>query len=711
MVTYCLCIYLCNLEKLKKKHLFFKKYQIIKQRLGSEKLRLHKIIIFGPSRAGKSTLLKVLLHKLEGLNEYQQSTMVLDRVEIKSDIKSSKSLWKVLNINDEIDRLRQIIETKIPVDSPDDIVDNPLPSVIQPDLKVETALLECVEKHKPDTVTTHFPSISKGAPASDLKIKKQLTTFIACYDSGGQAEFFDIMPALITVSTGNIMVFNMSKNLDSKIESEYYENGECWSKNMTHYTTVELMNIALANIQRYSKNCQCFTEKTYSFTNTGDLLVVGTHLDKCGETTADQNRKLVEVDQKICRDVLKTPPLNIIYRKGNKLTSVVHPISNICSKGREEAAQEIRSGIERMSINEHDVPLSWLLFQYEVRLTGKPYVSRDDCIVTAKRCYVKLNESGKDDGDDDCVDIDDILMYFNELGIFLYYNEINELKNIVFCDPEWLFRKLTEIMKLKYNPKYQPGKRESIRQGIFKVKFLANEVCNEGFDKDDNLTFEHLLTLFEHLNIMTKLSEEEFFMPALLDPAPQEPSIKAHYGNKIGDTMLIRYENEYFPRGVFCHMVALLASSVAKQQGWHVQFNNAYKDLVIIKLGCNNEYFILTDKLSHIQVEIYDSDAIPQQSHQVLCFKFNEILNTICCKTNLLNRFELGFTCIKCMKNVAIVHLQYSCVPSQLYCTGGCGTSLMTYNQLLWFVSKESLSIIQVNHIKLLLNHSLLCVI
>ena len=74
----------------------------------------------------------------------------------------------------------------------------------------------------------------------------QLTTFLACYDSGGQAEFFDILPALITVSTGNIMVFDMSKCLYSKIQSENYEKGNCLSEHTTHQTTVDLMNIALA---------------------------------------------------------------------------------------------------------------------------------------------------------------------------------------------------------------------------------------------------------------------------------------------------------------------------------------------------------------------------------------------------------------------------------------------------------------------------------
>jgi len=690
-----MCFISCA-ENESKKDQFLKKYQMIKQKLGTEKLRLHKIIIFGPSRAGKSTLLKVLLNKLERLDNYQQSTMVLDRVEIKSDATSSTSDWKLMNLNNEIDRLRQIIEAKLPDETLDD---GPI-SINQPDLAVETKLLESVVDNSPTLKSTHLTSKNKTDCAKDRKKVNQLTTLIACYDSGGQAEFFDILPALITVSTGNIMVFDMSKSLHSKLESEYYEKGELWSKSTTHLTTVELMNLALANIQHYSlKSPQCFSEML-SFTNTGDLLVVGTHLDKCGETTTKQKQELIKIDQTICRDVLESSTVRIINRKGTKLTSVIHPIANTCSEGRDAAAQEIRSGIERMSINEHDVPVNWLLFQYEVRLTGKPYISRDECIATAKKCYVKLNENNNED--DDSVDIDDILMYFNELGIFLYYSDIEELKNVIFCDPQWLFRKLTEIIKLKYNPTCQPGKRECLHQGILEVKFLDDEIFTEGFDEDGILTFKHLLKLFEHINIMTKLSDEKFFMPTLLDSAPQGFSLET-YGSKIGDTLCIKYENNFFPRGVFCYIVALLVGSETRQQGWHVQFNNAFKNLIVIKLGSNYEYVILHDKLKHIEVEIYDSDDNPQQSHQVVCYTFYEILNTICSKTNLVNHYKSGFSCSTCQK-IAVVKLQNPCCPSHLICTGtgtaiGCGTSLMTYNQLMWFISKESLNTIKVNRL------------
>ena len=125
---------------------------------------------------------------------------------------------------------------------------------------------------------TSLPNIEKDKNIHERicqKVPDSLITSnstIALYDSGGQPEFFDVIPLLHTLPTGNVMVFNMNEPLEAKIDPELYESGHFVSTGeQTHYTNAELMKTALASIQ------SCVTKQASSLSN--NLLVVGTHFD------------------------------------------------------------------------------------------------------------------------------------------------------------------------------------------------------------------------------------------------------------------------------------------------------------------------------------------------------------------------------------------------------------------------------------------------
>ena len=51
---------------------------------------------------------------------------------------------------------------------------------------------------------------------------------------------------------------------------------------------------------------------------------------------------------------------------------------------------------------------------------------------------------------------------------------------------------------------------------------------------------------------------DQYFMPALLNPAPADvnTTMERCYGNKIYDTLIVKFNNRYIPQGVFCCLVA-----------------------------------------------------------------------------------------------------------------------------------------------------------
>jgi len=426
-------------------------YYQAKHNLGSEKLQLHKLLIFGPPGAGKSSLLNVLLGNQPDTK--RNSTGVLNRklVQYKVAITPKRGLkppWLIVMIEDEIQRLRSKIKEKL---STATIVPNQQCNVSnqqKPRMRVEDAIFHSSAGTKPDDEVGNLSS-------TQVQLE-QTTALIACYDSGGQPEFFDVMPALTTAPTGYVMVFDISKDLHTKYVEFYKEGKKVASEDHAPYTSAELMKTALANIQSYTKKCDAIHSRSVKFSNFGQLLVVGTHLDLCGDTEEQKSDKILQAEKYMEDEIFNIPVDSLHVIDCPNDARLIHPISNTVKEDRDENAEKIRAAIEKMSEDEkieNYVPINWLLFQLEIRLTRENCISRGQCVDIARECFI-LEE-----------DLNDVLTYFHELGILLHYRNVPALEDVIFCNPQWLFDQLTNLIELKYKA---PRKlKKNITKGIF----------------------------------------------------------------------------------------------------------------------------------------------------------------------------------------------------------------------------------------------------
>ena len=266
----------------------------------------------------------------------------------------------------------------------------------------------------------------------------------------------------------------------------------------------------------------------------------------------------------------------------------------------------------------------------------------------------------------------------------MHYREVRGLQDIIFCNPQWLFDQLTELIKVKYNA--PPLIQQDISKGIFRKQRLF-DICSKRLDAKGKLKFENLIDLFTHLKIMSLLPNkpDQYFMPALLNPAPTDIPLQEEYGVQVHDAMLVKFQNRYFPRGMFCCLVTHLS-----QSGWKIQVKHAYKSLIIFQL-VPDHFVVLFDKINHMAVRIHcKQGSKPQGNHYEVCNHFNvcdtlhKSLKKLCKMFQTNSDFKFGFACKDCRK-FAGVKLQYT-LSTNFICKGCQKSYQLNHDQLVWFI-------------------------
>ena len=630
-----------------------------------EELCLYKLVIFGPSRVGKTSLFQVLLNKTPSKNS--KSTGVykfqMFKVAVTKAATDSKFSWREVKIENEISWLRYLV---------DKIEDSK--QVKQPDLPRSDSI------NHSDTLDA-----SKILCESNDESVEEFATLMACYDSGGQPEFFDVMPLLATNITGYIMVLDMSKDLHDLIESTANIDGKEYPS-ADKISSLVMMKNAIASIQSCSGNASC-----------NNLLVVGTHLDKCD----DPKKQITGLDEQVQIELVKNKAESL-FRKCQRHnatqeinTTYIHPVANFIESETiknnvnikqvtDDSVQQVYTAVENMSkvsTLREEIPVNSLLFLFEIqlKLNDPPfYVKKIKYSDYAEKCKIDHKMVNKE------------LEYFHKLGFIFFFKK--DIEDVVFS-PQWVFNRLSDIIFKKYNPKDSIQKKEfekgQITEHTFQTIF-SDESYGEGkvYDiQDEDICY--LKKILMSQSIMAKFSDKKdlYFMPALLNKgSPEDKSlqekIKQRYGKRIYERLIVKFKNHYFPRVIFCYLAIKLM-----EERWKIQSEPRYNNVLIFEIHID-QYVGLFDYSTEIAIEIYSKNRgesdLGMKPYEI-CKLLYQFITTCCEIIQVDNNFEFGFTCMKFddCKQFAGVKRQYPYVVEK-HCEDGEHTQRLKCNELVW---------------------------
>ena len=461
-------------------------------------------------------------------------------------------------------------------------------------------------------------------------------------DTGGQPEFINLFPAISSSIALTFIILNMCggvKSLDEPVKVIHSKHGkQSYKPYHLHYTNLDLIELLMA----FSKDSSLKTKPPLSpieyknkNTSTSYQCYVGTHADKA----STEEIQSLESKLKCTADELKCTEL--LWELDKK---VLFPVDNTTAGGENEdpIAGEIRTRIQKLveNSNIYEVPITWFILLLEMqRLCKEKNISFLSYMEAVKIC--KTGNLSQDEGE-----VQSALLFFHHMGIILYYHEVPGIRQYVIINHQWLFEKLTSLVNLTFE-----------RKG-FDLKAIT-KFENEGqlsrslidqINLDTGINTEYFVALLQHLKVVAKVDNENYFMPCVLHSFKSTTSnILDQYGNIQYTELLVHFADNPLPRGIFCCLAVEICQRLPKN--WLLplhstkQKQHTYNNLITFHTSDTGHSISLIDKIGHLKIQIRHKKNSPPIHYDVQCF-LSKSFDEVCTHLQLDNKqFSYGFLC------------------------------------------------------------------
>ena len=598
--------------------------QSLKEALKKKCIRTRwtKFTILGPPGSGKTSTIKLLLD--EDAIQQHDSTPVAVAAKVRE--------YKIISKDHEScgNKIWRKVETQ----------------EVRPCLSDEDQLAKDLSKVSLSQEETDHPKD---------KILHFILHFVYAVDTGGQAAFLDIAPALLRYNSVSIVTHKLDEDLDAKVKLYYSIQGQQFDPPSQHQLTHrQLLESVIRPSVIQKPELDIIEAKAHSPEGKPSFIVLGTYFDKI-----DNKESIVLEKSKSLDATLKhfSSDVHIFKYALSKGPSWIFPVYTLDRRDDCEAL-EVAKVIRRQiceSYVEADVPE--LYFSFHRKLTEKVGAgdkkgeTNNTDVIHISEC-VTIGASLKMSA----ADVKNALLYYHSLTIILYYPDI--IPDYVFLNPQPFFDKLSQIIIASFPEGQRIFQKKGIdlpgntqpnlsTKGIFS-KVLLDKLAS--YDSDKLHTLD-LIALMIELSIIVKLpqekydSDEKYFLPSVLPFC--DPQVKTREFQQCCNVnpLLIAWD-KVMPRGFFCTLVIYLLQHKVFASDSFLSFHPGEKEIEqhhnAIELPCGSTKggkVMLVDGITRLQVHYTGSSSE--------CFKVQQTLTEIITEVDKKYAYNLGKPCLR----------------------------------------------------------------
>ena len=367
------------------------------------------------------------------------------------------------------------------------------------------------------------------------------------WDCGGQPVYLDALQPFLSSHTMFFLLYNAADGLDSLVKSVWYEKGEKTEHGILEVTVVDQLQQWMAAIHAslFMKEnvLSCTAEALPPYPR---IMLAGTYGD------------LLKEDQ--CQKVIKSLESQYAGKAFSKLVedSIILDNTKAGKVDDDEQFMKVRERVKKFSSDNLTVktPVAWVLFRKILsKAKSSPIVAFKEVLAVAKLC--KIQEEV----------VPSVLSFYHELGVFLYYPDVQELSKVVFVDPQWLVKQIGKLLTFETKKGYS---RQEVTRILAKYGILVEPLYNQVW-KGCEVEPQAFVSLLEHYLLLvpsktppsiSAFEGKSYFIPAML-PLYKESCAKASHLAAVQSTdiLCLTFNTKYLPPGFFVRLVAVLATN------------------------------------------------------------------------------------------------------------------------------------------------------
>ena len=487
-------------------------------------------------------------------------------------------------------------------------------------------IMEEINKYFEDLTTL----LRSGEDLPDIPLIKKLCSLA---DIGGQRAFLEMLPT-VTIGKALYLLFFSYENFEKELsETVQLEASPQEVRTGTIYKQMEVIMQSLICVSTTSK-----------VSSENVALLVGTHVDKVETQDIDRVNAIIHENVK---PFLKE---TLVYAQENQLALEVSTKPNKRCSGNhneyqnnnpEDYQKVIMNLVEnRLKCSESEkLPASWYIFSIILRrlqLAGHSILQFHHCEYIAGKLYIKQMQ------------LQALLSRMHKiLGIVIYFPEVEQLKDIVICDPAVVYTSISELIFNSFSLTSHPKLSLRLKKwGVFMIKELK-ERCKE--KEECPLQLDKLINILEHLGIIAPVNiiktaesnmssvdpvdpdnaksgiHPQYVIPCILNDAQQ-----AQLSVQIQDAqvcsiipMRINFACGFAPMGGFCYLFTRLITN-NRDKGWELLLPDIFDETTNNDIYWRNkvtfridERYYVTLLSTHEYYEIHIIYSQPTQTFQL----------------------------------------------------------------------------------------------
>ena len=461
----------------------------------------------------------------------------------------------------------------------------------------------------------------------------QCTLYVS--DVGGQPEFQESLPALVSGPSIYFLTFPLHKGLNTKCPVEYqHPDGRSIIPFEASCTTKEILLSSLASIASTRSYIKLEDGKPV----TPKVLFIATHKDKL---RSEQDLQKIDLElQKIVKSTDAYKEEMIVFCSEKQM---VFALDNTSDDDKD--IQQVRNAVERLGLQSDDykirTPHTWMLFAVTLRHLPGRVLSIEDCMQVANECGIK-----------DRGELDDALWFLHHnVGIVRHFQEVPELRDVIIKEPQYIFDKVTELIIQTFTfDNISPLEHEK----FLKLGLFTSEVFNKCITTDsDTLHGDKLAILLKHLDVIAPIEENgtviKYFAPVALSHAELPPDSQSE---EAIPSIRIVFGSGFCPKGMFgALLVNLLKQQKISQHDCKLKEDRIYRDQICLSIGPYDSFqFSLSPTYIKIALSLTTDRNRKVPLGQVCCDVRREIGSSIRSVTETLHYTQrashsLAFAC------------------------------------------------------------------